>query len=142
MLLKSCGDFEQTRNQILMGNVITKAMRKFQTFILLISAGWILPAVTIEQYHPHDFVFSAQASGNPFDVEITGKFTGPDGTRITVPGYYAGNGTWKIRFTPTAVGPWSMNTVSPVAALNGHVETGIQCTKNSNPVIHGGLRID
>ena len=73
----------------------------------------LLPAVTIEQYHPHDFTLSGQAIGNPFDVEVKGEFTGPDGTRITVPGFYAGENVWKIRFSATKPGRWSMTTVSP-----------------------------
>jgi len=102
----------------------------------------MLPAITIEQYHPHDFALTGQATGNPFDVELRGEFTGPDGTRIVIPGFYAGANTWKIRFSPTVVGRWSMTTVSPVAALNGHTESGIDCAKNPNPAIHGGLRVD
>src|SRR5882757_9478086 len=82
-------------SQILIEVTMTRVTRRLRTFILLTSAVRILPAVTIEQYHPHDFALSAEASGNPFDIELIGKFVGPDGTRITVPGYYAGNNTWK-----------------------------------------------
>ena len=102
----------------------------------------VLSGVTIEQYHPHDFVFHAQAAGNPFDVYVRGEFTGPDGTRITVPGFFAGGDTWKIRFSPAIIGRWSMTTVSPLSALNAHTETDIECARNSNPVIHGGLLVD
>jgi len=117
-------------------------MRRFQTFALLLAVARILPAITVEQFHPHDFALAGQASGNPFDVEVRGEFTGPDGTRIVVPGFYAGGNTWKIRFSATMPGRWSMKTVSPVAALNGHVEANIDCAKNSNSAIHGGLRVD
>ncbi len=124
-------------------------MRRVKALIFLTATMRLMPAVTIEQYHPHDFTLSGQASGspgnasgNPFDVEVRGEFTGPDGTRITVPGFYAGGNIWKIRFSPTKPGRWSMLTVSPVAALNAHTETDIQCTGNSNPAIHGGLFVD
>jgi hypothetical protein len=117
-------------------------MKLLHTVVLLAAVVRMAPAVTIEQYHPHDFTISGQASGNPFDVEVRGEFTGPDGTRIAVPGFYAGANNWKVRFSPTVVGRWSMTTVSPFAALNGHTETDIQCTKNSNPAIHGGLLVD
>jgi hypothetical protein len=102
----------------------------------------LLHAVTIEQYHPYDFALHAQVAGNPFDVDVRGEFLGPDGTRITVPGFFAGGDTWKIRFSPTVTGHWSMTTASPVAALNGHAESEIECAKNSNPAVHGGLRVD
>jgi Protein of unknown function (DUF4038)/Domain of unknown function (DUF5060) len=117
-------------------------MRSVKALILLTATMRLMHAVTIEQYHPHDFTLSGQASGNPFDVEVRGEFSGPDGTRITVPGFYAGGNIWKIRFSPTKPGRWSMITVSPLAALNAHTETDIQCTGNSNPAIHGGLFVD
>src|SRR5579871_6771395 len=98
-------------------------MRNFKVLILLPLTVSLLHAVTIQQYHPHDFTLSGQAGGNPFDVEVRGEFSGPDGTRITVPGFYAGGNSWKIRFSPTRVGRWSMTTVSPLAALNAHTET-------------------
>jgi hypothetical protein len=117
-------------------------MRRLPIVLLLTAAARMLAAITIEQYHPHDFALTAQAPGNPFDVDVRAEFVGPDGTRIVVPGFFAGGNTWKVRFSPTLVGGWSMTTVSPVAALNGHTETAIECVKNSNPEIHGGLRVD
>ena len=38
---------------------------------------------------------------SPFaDVEVTGVFTAPDGTVLTMPTFYDGKGTWKLRFNP------------------------------------------
>jgi hypothetical protein len=113
-----------------------------RTLILALTAARLIPAVTIEQYHPHDFSFTGQAAGNPFDLELRGEFTGPGGARITVPGFYAGANIWKIRFSPNLRGPWSMTTVSPVAALNGRTETDIECVPNTDSSIHGGLLVD
>lgn len=117
-------------------------MQRVRLLVLLTASVRWLPAVTVEQYHPHDFAFSAKAAGNPFDVEFKGEFTGPDGTRITVPGFYVGDNVWKIRFSATKPGRWSLTTVSPVAALNAHVETDIECNRNANPNLHGGLLVD
>jgi hypothetical protein len=110
--------------------------------IMLFVAAQAASAVTIEQYHSHDFAFRAQAAGNPFDVELYGDFTGPEGTRLRVPGFYDGDGRWKIRFSPTKQGEWKLETLSPLAALNGKTEAGIQCAPNRHPNIHGGLRVD
>ena len=99
-------------------------------------------AVTIEWYYSYDFSFQAQASGNPFDVELAGDFTGPGGVRLSVPGFYDGNGVWKIRFSPTLLGTWSLRTRSSVPALDGRTETGIECQPNQRAAIHGGLRVD
>ncbi len=117
-------------------------MRVVKTCILLTLLTRLLPAVAIEQYHWHDFAFTAQAGGNPFDVELRGEFTGPGGVQLVVPGFYDGENTWKIRFSPTAMGHWSMRTLSPIAALNGRTETNIDCTANTNPAVHGGLLVD
>ena len=105
-------------------------------------AAVVCGAVTIEQHHPHDFDFRAPVDGNPFDVELTGEFRGPVGEVLRIPGFYDGDGVWKIRFSPPRVGSWSLRTASPHAALNGQVEAGIRCTPNTNPNIHGGLRVD
>jgi hypothetical protein len=108
-------------------------MQRVKVLILVAATVRLLHGVTVEQYHPRDFTLSGQASGNPFDVDVKGDFTGPDGTHITVPGFYAGGNVWKIRFSATKPGRWSMTTVSPIAALNAHTEADIQCTVNANP---------
>jgi hypothetical protein len=112
--------------------------------VLLLLAAFAMPAsaVQIQQYHSHDFSFRAQTAGNPFDIELDGEFTGPDGIRLTVPGFYDGNGTWKIRFSPTRVGQWTLRTKSTVGALNGKTEAAIECTPNRHTGIHGALRVD
>jgi hypothetical protein len=102
-----------------------------------------LSAVDIPHYATHDFSFNAPIAGNPFDVALTGHFTGPNGERITIPGFYDGGGVWKIRFSPTAPGKWTMRTVSPAAALDGRADASIECIANPHPHIRkGGLRVD
>lgn len=109
---------------------------------LLFAAKALCAAVTIEQYYSYDFSFQAQASGNPFDIDLAGDFTGPGGVRLSVPGFYDGNGVWKIRFSPTALGTWSLRTRSSMPALNGRTEAAIECQPNKHSTIHGGLRVD
>jgi hypothetical protein len=104
--------------------------------------GMATGATTIGLYHSHDFTFQATATGNPFDVELAGEFTGPEGIRIRVPGFYDGDGRWIIRFSPTREGEWELHTVSPLAALNGKTEGGIRCLPNRHAEIHGGLQVD
>jgi hypothetical protein len=99
-------------------------------------------AVTVEQYHIHDFAFKANVNGNPFDVELHGEFSGPSGAHVTVPGFYDGGDIWKIRFSPPSAGNWSMRTVSAVPALNNHEEQSITATPNTNKAIHGRLMVD
>ena len=101
------------------------------------------PAGTdIPRWQPHDFSFiSHTTSPNPFQVALSADLVGPGGRKLTVPGFYDGDGTWKIRVSPTDLGAWSLVTHSSAAALNNQHAT-FTCTANSLPQVHGGLRVD
>ena len=60
---------------------------------------------------------ACQSKGNPFDIELTATFSGPD-TTLTVRGFYDGNDTFKIRFMPVSQGVWSYVTQSEIPVLN------------------------
>lgn len=109
---------------------------------VVLFCGMAHGATDIELYHWHDFAFQASAAGNPFDIELAGEFTGPEGIRIRVPGFYDGDGRWIIRFSPTREGVWTLRTASPLAALDGRIEAGIRCVPNRREAIHGGLLVD
>lgn len=109
-------------------------------FLAAVSAV-ILPAQQVEQYKPHDFSFEAQATGNPFDVELEAEFTGPKNQILRVAGFYDGANTWKVRFSAPEPGSWKMRTKSPVASLNGKTAL-IEATPNRNARLHGVLRVD
>lgn len=107
-----------------------------------LGASVLCQAVTVQQYHTHDFSFTAKVAGNPFDAEVTGIFKGPGGVRLAVPGFYDGDATWKVRFSPTLPGLWNLEMLSTAAELNGRKENGIQCEPNRGAAIHGGLMVD
>jgi hypothetical protein len=47
---------------------------------------------------------------NPYDlreIALDGVFTSPDGTTMIVPGFWDGEGAWKMRFTPSQEGMWT-----------------------------------
>lgn len=52
-------------------------------------------------------------------LRLDAAFAGPDGRLLTMPGFWAGGDMWKIRFAPTAPGPWTWRVSSELAALNG-----------------------
>jgi hypothetical protein len=53
---------------------------------------------------------------NPFtDVEVFCKFFSPVGEEILVLGFYDGDNTWKIRFTPGVEGIWKYKTYSELS---------------------------
>src|SRR5580658_4654986 len=69
-------------------------------------------------------VFETQAkgpsSGNPFvDVQFGARFTLGHRT-VDAAGFYDGDGVYKVRFSPDAVGRWSYETTSNLPELAGH----------------------
>ena len=47
---------------------------------------------------------------SPYDareVRLDGLFTGPDGSEMLVPGFWDGDGAWRLRFTPGQTGAWT-----------------------------------
>lgn len=97
----------------------------------------------MEQYAVHDFAFQSDASYEiPFDVEFSAVFRGSEGQELVIPGFYDGEGTWKVRFSPTAPGEWTYQTRSTDPRLDGIRGKPIKCTPNRNPLVHGGLLVD
>jgi len=89
------------------------------------------PAVPCWQ--PHDFSFTAKATpSNPFLAEFSATVTGPDEKTFTLPGFFDGEGTWKVRVVPTTPGKWSLVTESELKELTGH-KVAFTGVRNSNP---------
>ncbi len=97
--------------------------------------------VSVPKWQPHDFDFkSTQIPANPFTAVFSADFTGPNGVKLTLPGFYDGGGIWKVRFSPTVEGAWSVTSHSNVADINNQ-KTAFSCSpKNNNE--HGGLQIE
>jgi hypothetical protein len=56
---------------------------------------------------------SQRPYANPFiDVLVEATFTGPSGKAFTLPGFYDGENTWRIRFNPNEAGRWRYQTFS------------------------------
>ncbi len=96
----------------------------------------------VPRWQPRDFSFTTTAKAeNPFVVDFSATLTGPDGKTFTLPGFFDGDATWKIRVAPTAEGAWSLVTNSALPDLNGR-KAAFTCAPNTNPKIHGVLRVD
>jgi hypothetical protein len=109
---------------------------------ILLFDSVLLSAADVPKGLPHDIDFQASPpAGNPFMVSLSATVTGPGGSAFVMPGFYDGDGMWKIRVSPTAEGPWSLVTKSDVKELDGRRAT-FQCVKNTNPHVHGVLRVD
>jgi hypothetical protein len=96
----------------------------------------------IPRWQPEDLVFSAAALiENPFGVDFWAQVKCPDGSQRRLLGFYDGQGNWKIRVSPDVLGRWSLVTHSTLPALDNK-EIAFTCVANSNPRVHGGLRVD
>ncbi|ACZ42902.1 hypothetical protein Tter_1998 [Thermobaculum terrenum ATCC BAA-798] len=63
-----------------------------------------LPRRTVGEWE----VTSTREYENPFvDVEVIGRFISPSGREWRVPGFYDGDGVWKVRFNPGEEGRWA-----------------------------------
>ena len=96
-----------------------KTRNLFRLFISLLASVILTTVATAAntpaapRWQPHDFSFTTQARPpNPFMISFAATVKGPAGESFTVPGFFDGSGTWKIRVAPTAEGQWSLVTKS------------------------------
>ncbi|MBO9467783.1 DUF5060 domain-containing protein [Tropicibacter sp. R15_0] len=74
----------------------------------------------IEKWAIFEVSLEGPSDGNPYlDVTLEAEFS-LKGRSIRVPGFYDGNGVYKLRFMPETEGAWSYVTRSSSSALDGH----------------------
>ncbi|MEZ2440557.1 DUF5060 domain-containing protein [Chitinophaga sp. RCC_12] len=86
-------------------------------FLLLICNCSLYAQHTTEKWKVFELTLNGSTEGNPFtDVNLTGRFIKNKDT-ISVPGFYDGDGIYKIRFMPPNEGKWNYVTLSNVKNL-------------------------
>lgn len=56
---------------------------------------------------------SERPYAEPFaDVDVTGTFYGPSGQKVSMPAFYDGHNTWRLRFNPAEAGEWRLEISS------------------------------
>ncbi len=86
---------------------------------LLLFASLTLAAHAAERWGVFELTLSRPATGNPYlDAQWSATFTQGE-RRITVPGFWEGDGTCKVRFSPPSTGEWLYETRSAAPELNG-----------------------
>lgn len=114
-------------------------------FLALLSLGWSLVGTrasgtkTVEQWGIYEIALNGPTNGNPFvDVQLSAVFD--NGTRqINVPGFYDGDGVYRIRFMPETQGTWKYETHANVWALTG--KTGVFTAGPPGKGNHGPVRV-
>jgi hypothetical protein len=91
----------------------------------------------IEQWGVFNIELTGPSDGNPYmDVELSAGFTNGN-DKVTVPGFYDGNGIYRIRFSPAVQGKWSYQTTSNSPELSkqkGSFECVAPAGNNHGPV--------
>mgnify|MGYP000451115915 CR=1 FL=1 len=81
--------------------------------------GLVFSTQAVERWGVFELNLQGPALGNPYlDVQLSAVFAQGQ-RRVTVPGFWDGAGTWKVRFSPPAQGQWRYQTASNVPELNG-----------------------
>jgi hypothetical protein len=71
-----------------------------------------------EQWGVYELVLKGPATGNPYEeVELAAVFKHKE-EQVTVPGFYDGQGTYRVRFSPARQGTWTYQTQSNVPQLS------------------------
>lgn len=92
----------------------------FVVFTLLLSCQTDQPLPSVEQWGVFELEFSGPDSGNPYlEVEFFAEFTSEEGERVQVPGFYDGEGVYRLRFSPPSQGIWHYQTNSETSNLDG-----------------------
>lgn len=74
----------------------------------------------VEKWGAYELALQGPTTGNPFtDVQLSGRFRIGHRT-VNVPGFYDGDGIYRIRYMPDALGDWTCETVSSAKELSGH----------------------
>ena len=118
--------------------------------ILALSAGDATLAAekSVATYERYEAAFESTGShANPLqDAALTATFTAPGGEKVTVPGFWDGGKTWRVRFLPTRPGAWKFETVCSDKADKGlHGQSGeftaTAAGKKSRFAEHGPVRV-
>jgi hypothetical protein len=107
--------------------------------LLLLAIAEPAPATEVEQWGLFEVSLPGPAGGNPFvEVELTATFA-QGKQKFRVSGFYDGDGAYKIRFMPPALGEWTYTTASNRPDLDG--KAGKLTVVKPAPANHGPVRV-
>jgi hypothetical protein len=97
----------------------------------------------LPRYESLELSVALKASyANPYDlrqVSLDGIFTGPDGKQMKVPGFWDGEASWVVRFTPGQVGKWKYQlTVTDTRGISQPYTGNFSVTASE---LHGWLQV-
>ncbi|HEY1790171.1 MAG TPA: DUF5060 domain-containing protein [Verrucomicrobiae bacterium] len=115
------------------------------SFVVCVFLSWNLFAKPandtekVEEWGIFEITLSGPTNGNPFmDVQLSANFDNGD-KQVNVPGFYDGDGVYRIRFMPNAQGSWRYETRANVWPLTG--KTGDFLVTPPTKGNHGPVRV-
>ncbi|AYG68931.1 MULTISPECIES: DUF5060 domain-containing protein [unclassified Rhizobium] len=94
---------------------------------------------SVEKWGVFEAAFNGPSSGNPYlDVAFDAVFS-QSSREIRVPGFYDGDGVYRVRFMPDNEGEWSFRTRSKTSELDG--KAGSFVTTKPSEGNHGPVHV-
>ena len=91
---------------------------KHVLFVLFLCSYSLFGQAKVERWKIFELTLNGPTNRNPFkDVKLSGSFF-KDNDTVSVPGFYDGEGKYKIRFMPQFEGEWKYVTISNIKLLN------------------------
>ena len=112
----------------------TSTLLLFAVACCLTATGQSVNSKPVEQWGVYELSMNGPASGNPYIENSLGATFTNGAQKVRVPGFYDGDGQYKIRFSPGVQGEWSYVTQSNQPTLNN--QTGgfqVHCTSREQP---------
>lgn len=82
-------------------------------------------SVPLYQRFEQSFESTANYTNPIQEASLTAVFTAPSGEKLTVPGFWDGGKTWRVRFAPTQSGKWKFETACSDTGNKGlHQKSG------------------
>jgi hypothetical protein len=110
-----------------------------RTLTLIFACAIALAAEATEKWGLYEVAFTGPASSNPYlEISLSATFT-QGAQRVTVPGFWDGGDTYKVRFSPPTTGTWRYETRSDAPELNSKTGTFTVSAPGANN--HGPVEV-
>jgi hypothetical protein len=116
-----------------------RALFTLITFVLFSACRQPSELAAVEQWDVYELSLAGPAEGNPYmEIDFRAVFENGDAS-VEVPGFYDGDGQYRVRFSPDRTGTWHFHTRSNAAELSDR-SGSFQCTAPTGSN-HGPVRI-
>ena len=96
---------------------------RFVWLLVFAVCSCVLGETNVPKWSMHEVELTASGSSSNWYADakagVTATFTGPEGVTQRVAGFWDGDRSFKVRFTPTVEGTWTYQTSSSNAGLDG-----------------------